>query len=340
MKEILETEIYGNKLAVWLVAIFLVSGSVLTSRVVYWFIAHFVKRRARLRGFHNLAKTVDLMEEPILTSIVIISIGYALTPLSLSDWFNRLFDVIIPIALVFNIAWFVIRMANYWLVDWLLPYVEKSQGKIRRQMLSTMRQIIRWTIWLLAASVSLQIAGYDVRALLAGMGIGGVAVALAAKETVSNLFGGVTVLVDKPFRVGDRIIVSNFDGYVEEIGLRSTRLRTMAGRLVTIPNFYFTSSMVENVSMEPNRRVSFQVLLHKETTPQKISIAIAQLKNILQKHGELLGSQSVNFEGFETAGYKIVVVYFIIAGLNYNEIQTKINLEVALMLEQEGIKLG
>lgn len=340
MREFLETEIYGNKMAIWLMAIAIVVGSVFTARVLYWFFAQFIKRRARLRGYINLLKTVDLLEEPFLAGIVILSIGYALSPLQLAEWFTKILSVSLRIALVFNIAWLLIRMANYWLVDWLLPYVEKSQGKIRRQMLSTMRQIIRWTIWLIAISISIQIAGYDVKALLAGMGIGGVAVALAAKETVSNLFGGITVLVDKPFRIGDRIVVSNFDGYVEEIGLRSTRLRTTAGRLVTIPNFYFTSSMVENISMEPSRRVSFQIYLHKETPQAKIYGVIEHVKQVLQVHNELSGSASVNFEGFEAQGIKISIVYFITAGNDYAAIQTRINLEIIQQMELDGVRLG
>ena len=83
-------------------------------------------------------------------------------------------------------------------------------------------------------------AGYDVGALLAGVGIGGLALAMAAKDFVANIFGGITIFVDKPFTVGDRVKVNGIDGVVKEIGIRSTRIQTLENRLVTIPNHQFT----------------------------------------------------------------------------------------------------
>lgn len=103
--------------------------------------------------------------------------------------------------------------------------------------------------------VALNNAGYDVGALIAGLGIGGLALAMAARDTVSNVFGGFTIFTDRPFTLNDRIKVSGFDGTVDEIGIRSTRLRTLAGTLVTIPNSTFSESAVENVSAEPSRKV-------------------------------------------------------------------------------------
>jgi MscS family membrane protein len=94
-----------------------------------------------------------------------------------------------------------------------------------------------------------------VGALIAGLGIGGLALAMAARDTVSNVFGGFTIFTDRPFTLNDRIKVSGFDGTVDEIGIRSTRLRTLAGTLVTIPNSTFSESAVENVSAEPSRKV-------------------------------------------------------------------------------------
>ena len=91
-------------------------------------------------------------------------------------------------------------------------------------------------IWIIGIIVALNNAGYDVMALIAGLGIGGLALAMAAKDTVANVFGGFTIFTDRPFSMGDRIVISGFDGTVKEIGIRSTRLQTLAGREVSIPN--------------------------------------------------------------------------------------------------------
>ena len=133
------------------------------------------------------------------------------------------------------------------------------------QLLPVVRKGLRATIWILGILVALNNAGYNVGALLAGLGIGGLALAMAAKDTVANIFGGVTIFTDKPFKINERIKLGGFDGTITEIGIRSTRLKTLEGRVVTIPNAKFTGGMVENVSMEPSRKVVLNLGLVYDT---------------------------------------------------------------------------
>ena len=113
-----------------------------------------------------------------------------------------------------------------------------------------LRKSVRSIVWILGVITAMNNAGYDVAALLAGVGIGGLALAMAAKDFVANIFGGIAVFVDKPFQVGDRIVVNGIDGTVQEIGIRSSRLITLEGRRVTIPNNSFTNSPVR--TLQPN----------------------------------------------------------------------------------------
>ena len=129
-----------------------------------------------------------------------------------------------------------------------------------------------------AVILAIQNAGYDVGALLAGLGIGGLALAMAAKDTVANIFGGFTILTDKPFTINDRIQVSGFDGWIREVGLRSSRLETLAGRIVTIPNSIFSDTPVENISAEPSRKVAVNLGLTYDTTPDQMEEAMNILK--------------------------------------------------------------
>ena len=135
-----------------------------------------------------------------------------------------------------------------------------------------LRKTVRSVVWILGVITAMNNAGFDVGALLAGVGIGGLAMAMAAKDFVANIFGGVTVFVDKPFKVGDRIVVDGIDGTVQEIGIRSSRLITLQGRMVTIPNNSFTNSPVENITAEPSRKVSVTLGLTYDTSPEKSSI--------------------------------------------------------------------
>ena len=133
--------------------------------------------------------------------------------------------------------------------------VEESDNTLDDQLLPIVRKGTKFSLWAVGIIVALNNAGYDVGALIAGLGIGGLALAMAARDTVSNVFGGFTIFTDRPFTLNDRIKVSGFDGTVDEIGIRSTRLRTLAGTLVTIPNSTFSGSAVENSSAEPSRGV-------------------------------------------------------------------------------------
>ncbi len=126
--------------------------------------------------------------------------------------------------------------------------------------------------------------GIPLTTLMAGAGVGGLAFALAAQDTVKNFFGSVMVLLDKPFRVGDRIAVKQYDGVVEEIGLRSTRIRLLTGHLVTLPNEEMARIDIENISRRPHIRRSTNIRLRYDTRPDKVEQAVTIVRQILDNH--------------------------------------------------------
>ena len=178
-----------------------------------------------------------------------------------------------------------------------------------------LRKGLRSGIWIFGLIMALNNAGYDVGALIAGVGIGGLALAMAAKDFVSNMFGGITVFVDQPFKVGDRIQISGYDGTIEEIGLRSTRLRTLAGRIVIIPNFKFTDTFLENVTNEPSRKASLTLGLTYDTSPEQVEEAIGILKAIIAERAETLEHDpTIWFDSFGDFSLNVKLVYYIKKG--------------------------
>lgn len=159
--------------------------------------------------------------------------------------------------------------------------------------------------------IGLNNAGYDVAALLAGLGIGGLAMAMAAKDTVANIFGGFTIFTDQPFRVGDRIKAAGYDGEVQEIGVRSTRLKTLEGRIVTIPNSQIADSPVENVSCEPSRKVTLNLGLTYDTTPEGMAKAMVILDEINAEHPNTEDNAKVFFNAFGDFAMNIQYIYYI-----------------------------
>ncbi len=171
-------------------------------------------------------------------------------------------------------------------------------------------------------------AGYDVAAVLAGLGIGGIALAMAAKDTVSNVFGGFTIFTDRPFKINDRIKVGGFDGNVSEIGIRSTRLRTLAGTLVTIPNSTFSDTAVENVTAEPSRKVSLNLGLTYDTTPEAMEQAMELLREIAAANPNLEEKVVIGFNQFGDFALNLMMIYYIKSGADIVVTQTEINMEI------------
>ena len=146
--------------------------------------------------------------------------------------------------------------------------------------------------------------------MLASLGIGGLAVALAAKDSIANFFGTLTILFDKPFQVGDRIKINNFDGSVENVGFRSTRIRLLNGHLVSIPNEKVVNSEVENIDRRPNIRWLTQIGITYDTPPDKVQEAVDILQRILQDHEGMAPDlpPRVHFNGFNDWSLNITVV--------------------------------
>ncbi len=201
-----------------------------------------------------------------------------------------------------------------------------------------LRKGLRSGIWAFGLILALNNAGYDVGALIAGLGIGGLALAMAAKDFVSNIFGGVTVFVDQPFKVGDRVQISGYDGTIEEIGLRSTRLRTLAGRIVIIPNFKFTDSFLENVTIEPARKVALTLGLTYDTSPEQVEEAIGILRAIITERSETLEDEpTIWFESFGDFSLNVKVVYYVKKEGHWAYSPSEVNLEVLKRFNAAGL---
>ena len=144
---------------------------------------------------------------------------------------------------------------------------------------------LRVFIIILAGIIVIQnLTGIEIGPLLASLGIGGLAVALAAKDSIANFFGTLTILFDKPFQVGERIVIDNYDGVVEDVGFRSTRIRLLTGHLVTIPNEKVVNSGLENIGRRPNIRWLTNIGITYDTPPEKIEKAVAIIREILADH--------------------------------------------------------
>jgi len=224
----------------------------------------------------------------------------------------------------------------------LAPLAAKTESDLDEQLLPIAGRGGKGGIWILGVIVALNNAGYDVAALIAGLGIGGLALAMAAKDTVSNVFGGFTIFTDRPFALGDRIVISGFDGTVSEIGIRSTRIRKLDGREVTVPNSLFADSPVENVTREPSRKVVLNLGLTYDTKPEQMRRAMDILGEIAETQSEsLVGDKTaIGFNAFGDFAMNVLFVYYIAPGGDILGTQTRINTQILERFNAEGLEFA
>ena len=178
---------------------------------------------------------------------------------------------------------------------------------------------------------------------LTGLGIGGLAFALAAKDTVANVFGSITILVDRPFRVGDWITTDGADGVVEEIGLRSTRIRTFAKTVVSLPNQGLANATVENHSLMPKRRVKMTVGVTYSSSAAQMQTLVARIEALLRArddvHQEFL---LVKFTDFGASSLDVLIYYFTATTdwAAHLQARQEINLAVMGIVEEMGLSIA
>ena len=337
MENFLSRTYYGNTVLDWAVAFGIIIAAFLAGKLVYW-LSSTVFRQLTKRTKTNLDDIIlDMVEEPIVFVLTVAGIWYGLRSLELPEtadsWIGNVFQFLVVLA----VAWMVTRVLDAIYREYLVPIAEKSENDLDDQLLPILQKGTKLAMWSIGAIVALNNAGYDVGALIAGLGIGGLALAMAAKDTVSNIFGGFTIFSDRPFKLNDRVKVAGFDGTVIDIGVRSTRLRTLEGRVVTIPNSTFSDSAVENVSLEPSRKIALNLGLTYDTTPEQMQQAMTILKGLAAANDALEEKVSIGFNAFGDFAMNILFIYYIKKEAGILETQTDINVRILEEFTKAGL---
>jgi len=340
MQEFLAKEFYNNSISDWGITLIIILGSLIGGKIIYWFFGSIIKKITSKTKTKIDDIIVDMIEEPVVLALAIIGMWYGLHRLEFPEnWFlfmGKVYHILIAI----NITWLIARLIDAIIQEYIVPLAEKTESSLDDQIIPVVKKGLRSVIWILGIIVALNNAGYDVGALIAGLGIGGLALAMAAKDSVANIFGGIMVFTDKPFKVGDRIKINGFDGKITDVGIRTSRMRTLEGRLVTIPNSLFTGDMVENVSEEPNRKVVLNLGLTYEMKAEKIEKGIEVLKDIAANNKGLEENVSVGFNSFGDFSLGIIFIYYIKKDSDILGTQTAINLEILKQFGTHGLDMA
>ncbi len=336
-EDFLQKTYYGNTVLDWLIALAIIVGALLVGKALYWIFGNIVKQFTKKTKTRLDDIIIDMIEEPIVFIVTIAGVWYGINRLELPETAERWLGNIIQFLIFLTIAWLITRLLDSFYKEYVAPLVSKTETDLDDQLLPILQKGTKLTVWSIGIIVALNNAGYDVGALIAGLGIGGLALAMAARDTVSNVFGGLTIFADRPFKLHDRIQIAGFDGFIRDIGVRSTRLETLEGRLVTIPNSKFSDTPVENVSLEPSRKVVSNLGLTYDTTPEKMKRAMEILEDIVAQNDSAEDKVLVSFNAFGDSAMNILFIYYIKSGADILGTQTDINMEILSRFTADGL---
>ena len=246
------------------------------------------------------------------------------------------------ISSILVVTWTVFKMLDA-LAVFLGELTSRTESKLDDQLIPLIRKATKTFIIILAFILMAQNLGYSVSGLIAGLGIGGLALAMAAKDTLANLFGSLMILIDRPFHVGDWITFPGGDGVVEEIGLRSTRVRTFAKTVVSIPNAALANATVENHSLMPKRRIKFTLGVTYESSVEQVEKLVQNIESYLKSNSDIDQEfMLVKFTTFNDSSLDLFIYCFTVTTdwTQHLSVKQDVNLRIMGLVEELGMGIA
>ena len=281
---------------------------------------------------------------PVRFLLAAIAVHAAATILVLPGTANRVAEIITGALGTLAVVLFVYRLLD--ILEYELGKMAQKEDTLIDNTFVQMIRMFARIIVIVVGGIYLvrAVSGKPMSTLIAGLGIGGLAVALASQDTLKNFFGSLMIILDKPFKIGDRVVTGGYDGVVEQIGFRSTRVRTLTGHQVTVPNEKMATASVENIGRRPSIRRVANITITYDTPPDKVERAVTIIREILQNHEGMDPEfpPRVYFNEFNDTSLNIVVFYWYFPPnyWDFSEFTQRVNLQVMRAFEAEGIEFA
>jgi MscS family membrane protein len=336
--------IFGLLVWQWIALAALALLAVVVARLLQLLVRPILRIVCRRTGLDaSDAVTLNAAARPLALALTLESIGLILPLLRLPGSVTRWLVLAADVGL-----WVFVAVALYRIVDIVAQRVvvsTKADGGSAARLVPLLSRVFKIVVVIAGLVAVLQRLDINLAAILAGLSIGGAALALASQDTIKNIFGSFTIMTDRPFVVGDWIIVTGAEGIVEDIGLRSTRIRTFADSLVTIPNGRLADMTIDNMGMRVYRRYRTLVGIEYEATSEQVTMFCDGIRTLLFSHPRTLHDPErvvVGFFEYETSSLTILVQVFMTAsGLREElDIRQEINLGIMKAAEAAGVSFA
>ncbi len=345
--------IQGNPLWRFAALLVVLLTTLAAARTVQFIIQGNAAKRTQKIGTNILSLVLESLAKP--TYIAVLSLGLYICKLCL--FFNDQAGIRVSIGqswlkIVQLLAAIAVAYALYRLVDVAEYYLGNAVGKTETvlddMLVPVVRKSLRITIAIISALLIAEniFGAENIKSLLFSAGVGGIAIALAAKDTIANFFGSITIFADRPFHINDMVKIGDYFGPIEEVGFRSTRLRTLEGHLITIPNSVMANEKIENVGNRPFIRRTATITITYDSGFDKTQRAVEIIKDVLadtpQVNTDADRPFRVYFSDFGNCSLNIYVSYWVKPPdyWVFKEVNEKINFEILKRFDAEGIEFA
>jgi MscS family membrane protein len=330
--DFLDKIFWENSVREWIISLSIIIIAVIVNKLITFLNRNVLRKLAAKSKskFDNIL--LDSLEKPVIFGVILVSVWVATGRLNMDAKIYEIIEEAYRVLTVINVTWFVSKFAS--------SLVSEYGEQINSRLLPLIKRTVISVIWTIGIVTALNNVGIKIASILGVLGVGGVSVALAAQDTIKNIFSGITIVTDAPFRIGDIIQFDGYEGTVQDIGLRSTRILTYEQRIVSVPNFKLVDASVVNISAEPSRRVIIKLGLTYDTSPQKMKEAIAILKKLPGAVDEIEEDTVAVFSDFGDFALMITYIYYIKKNLDIRESMSKVNFEILNDFNSAGLNFA
>lgn len=285
---------------------------------------------------------VEALERPLYLLAMAIGLRASVMLLVLPEGLGTLVGNVLTVIVAVFGTWGATRVLDTIRAVYIDPFVEASETKLDDQLVPILDRTIKVTMWSLAILMVFSSLGYDILSLLTGLGIGGLAVAMAAQATLSNVVGSITIFADQPFQVDDLVHIGSHRGVVREVGLRTCRIETFEGHITSVPNASVVDQAVINLSPADRWRYSATLGLVYDTTSEQLEHAIELLKSILRDHPAIDDDVAVRFTSFGDSALELTFAYWVPKPTTgrYLDTLSEVNLTIKRRFDEAGLSMA
>ncbi len=279
------------------------------------------------------------LEKSIIPVFYILAFYLSVKTLSLHPKVEKTIDVVSVILVTFFIIRLITAAFRFGLDSYIRGKAEgEEEGERRVKQMRGITAIVSFFIWVLGFIFLLDNLGFEITAVIAGLGIGGIAIALAAQAILGDLFSYFVIFFDRPFEIGDFIVIGEFRGNIEHIGIKTTRVRSLSGEQLVFGNSDLTNSRIQNFKRMDRRRVVFKLGVTYQTPAEKIEEAIKIVEQIIIDHPDVTYDRG-HFVAFGPFSLDLEFVYFVLSNdyNQYMDVQQDVNFRVLREFEKRGI---